>query len=973
MLSALQASAQTFESSGVIKDIQGVALPGVSVIESGTLNGTITDVDGTFTLKVNTGAVLQISCVGYTSLSMAAAQNMVITMEENTEFLDELVVIGYGAVSKRDLTTAVGSVSNKEINERPITSAMQAIQGKVAGVQVTEPSGAPGADLSIRVRGTTSLNGSNAPLYVVDGVPVDNLKFLAPGDIDNIQIMKDASGAAIYGSRAANGVVLITTKTGQTGQAKLSFNAYAGLSKISNPVKSLNAEEYDDLMSELGYATFGTGDVTDWQKEIYRTGLTQNYQMTLSDGNDKMKYFLSGNMTDDKGIIKTTYHKRYSFRAKLDAKVNKWLEIGVNGTYSRYGKNGVTTGLPANRGGFVLAAVNLPTASKVWDDAMGAYNRNFNGLNLTNPVEALENGKNNKGFESRILLSGNATATLFPGLTFKSQFTMDRIDANSSSFTPPTYIEEESGVHGSRVEYGSASDNRSITDVYVFDNVLTYNGTFGKHQLTAMAGTSWTSSDYTNSYISGSHYRNADIQTLNAANMISWDGTGTAASQWKILSGFSRLSYSYDSRYLITANFRADGSSKLHPDHRWGYFPSFSAAWRISSEKFMESVKAINDMKLRVSWGQTGNQSGVGDYAYLQTYSVVRSDWTQTGHRDDLPGISVNQLRNSDLTWETTSQYDAGLDLSMFAGRLVLNMDYYYKCTSDMLMYVTLPSGQATDNIIRNEGVMTNKGFELSVNTVNLTGDFEWLTNFNISFNRNRLESLELQQTYTAGYINSEIMKDNVVRNEPGRSLGGFYGYKCEGVNPDTGELMYADLDGKEGLTPADMTYIGDPNPDFIFGFTNTFTYKNLSLNVFFNGSYGNDIYNASRIETESMTTQRNQSRAVLKRWRNPGDQTSVPKAGTTVMNSSYYVEDGSYLRLKTLTLSYDFSGSRLQRFGIRAIKPYVTANNLWTLTKYNGVDPEVNEFGSSGAAQGIDFGTYPYRKSFLIGVNVEF
>ena len=967
---------QSLKVSGRVTDSSGSLLPGVTVVVKGTTTGTITDADGNYSLtNVPGDAILVFSFVGMKTqeFEVSGKSNVNVKLEEEAIGIDEVVAIGYGSVKKADLTTAISTVSNKDIGQRPIVSAVQAIQGKASGVMISQPNGQPGAELSIRVRGTTSFNGSNNPLYVVDGIPVDNLKFLPPTDIESIQILKDASSAAIYGSRAANGIVIITTRSGKSGQAKITADAQVGVSKLSNLQESLNSTQYNDLMTELGFATYNNGDVTNWNKEIYSVGVQQNYQLSISNGVDKIKYYLSAGYLDDKGIINSTYYKRYNFRAKVDNQIRKWLDINTNVAYSDYSGNGVTTGLPANRGGFVLSAINLPTGAPIWDEAMGAYNRDFNGLNLTNPVEAMENGKNSSSGESRLIASGSAIITFMPELTFKSQYTFDRRSGLSTSFRPPIYIEEEPGVHGSRLDYGSANDTRSMNTLNVFDNVLTYHKSFKKNNIEAMAGTSWSNSDYSQSYMNGSHFRNGLIQTLNAANKIEWNSTGSTASQWGIMSYFGRVAYNFDSKYLLTANVREDGSSKLHPDHRWGTFPSFSGAWRISSEKFMKRFTWLDDMKIRGGWGQTGNQSGVGDYAYLQTYSIVRSDWTAVGHNDDLPGIQVDQLRNSDLTWETTSQTDVGLDLSIFKNRLAVSMDYYSKRTTNMLMYVELPAGQAAQSIIRNEGTMTNKGFEFSINSRNLQGSLTWTTDFNISFNRNKLESLALQQVYYGAYINSEILRDYIVRNEPGRPLGGFYGYVSEGVDPQTGELIYKDLDGKAGITPDDRTYIGDPNPDFIYGMTNSFSWKGFNLSVFMQGTYGNDIYNASRIETESMTTQRNQLAAVVNRWRNPGDVTDIPKAGTSVVSSSYYVENGSYLRIKDISFSYDISSGSLRKAGITRLRPYFTATNLLTFTKYSGTDPEVNQWGNAGGVQGIDWGTYPYSKTFVFGINVEF
>ena len=465
-----------------------------------------------------------------------------------------------------------------------------------------------------------------------------------------------------------------------------------------------------------------------------------------------------------------------------------------------------------------------------------------------------------------------------------------------------------------------------------------------------------------------------DIITLNVANKIAWNNTGTGASEWGIMSYFGRLSYNYDGKYMVTANVRRDGSSKLHPDHRWGTFPSISAAWRISSEKFMSGLDWLDDMKIRVSWGQTGNQSGVGDYAFLQKYNVTRQEWFKEGNENAVPTITQANLRTSDLTWETTSQTDIGLDLTMFNNRVNLTMDYYYKRTTDMLMYVSLPAGAAAaNNIVRNEGEMTNKGFEFSISTQNFRGAFTWNTDFNISFNRNRLEKLELQKIYSGAQLSSDILKEYVVRNEPGRPLGGFYGYISDGVDPQTGELMYRDVNDDGIISALDRTYIGDPNPDFTYGMTNTLSWKNFNLSFFIQGSQGNDVYNASRIETEAMFDGKNQSTRVLKRWKEPGQITDVPKAGFAIKNSSYFVEDGSYLRLKNLTFSYNFTGKLLKRWGVTRLQPYFTANNLLTITGYKGMDPEVNEWGNDGGVQGIDWGSYPHSKSFVFGVNIEF
>ncbi|WP_303923125.1 TonB-dependent receptor [Draconibacterium sediminis] len=957
---------------GVVSDASGDPLPGVNIVIKGTLQGTLTDPNGNYRITVpGSDAVLVFSFIGYNSqeVTVGNQSEINVSLKEDLKQLDEVVVIGYGSVARKDVTTAVSTVSTKEIDERPIVSAAQAIQGKAAGVNVYQPSGAPGGEMVIRVRGTTSFNGSNSPLYVVDGVPVDNLNFLSPMDIASMQILKDASSAAIYGSRAANGVILITTKQA-SGEAKISLNTQFGVSRVANQIESLNASQYKELMDEIrpGAIPEGTTDQTDWFNEVYGTGITQNYQLQISDGNDKTRYFISGGYLNEKGVLSSAFFRRYNLRSNVESQVRSWLNIGLNLSYSDNTRNGVTTGAGSNRGGVVLAVVNLPTASNIIDPQTGLYNRTFFGQNIVNPIESIENGKNNKNNENRLIASGSSTITFLPELTLKSSFTLDRRNGKVTGFNPP--------VHGAdRDDWGNAWDTRSTNTLLVFDNVLTYKKTFAdKHNFEAMAGSSWTDSQWSQSYINGSHYKDDNIHTLNAANKISWNGTGSGASGWGIMSVFGRLSYNYESKYLFTFNIREDGSSKLHPDYRWGTFPSFSAAWRMSSEEFMQGLTWLDDLKIRGGWGQTGNQSGVGDYAYLQRYNITRQAWFETGKEDALPLITQANLRTSDLTWETTSQINLGLDATLFADRVTIAMDYYSKHTEDMLMYVSLPAGAAaSSNIVRNEGEMMNRGVELSVSSRNFTGAFTWNTDFNISHNTNELKSLELQQIYYDAETTDAFHQIRVVRNEPGRALGGFYGYISDGVDPETGELMYRDTNEDGKITASDRTYIGDPNPAFTFGLTNSFSYKGFSVNVFLQGAVGNDIFNASKGDVMGMYDLKNQSTEVLHRWRTPGQITDVPKAGFVMQPSSYFIEDGSYLRVKDITFSYNFSGGILNKLGVSRLQPYVTATNLLTLTDYSGMDPEVNQWGNSGAVQGIDWGTYPHSKTFVFGLNVEF
>ncbi|GAB6008556.1 SusC/RagA family TonB-linked outer membrane protein [Dysgonomonas reticulitermitis] len=968
-------SQETIFVKGTITDAKtGETLIGVSVVPKNSPgNGTITDNDGAFSLNVKQGTVLMVSYVGYQSVEITAnSSNINIKLNESDELLDEVVVIGYGTAKRKDVTTAISTVSTKDIDQRPIVSTGQAIQGKVAGVSVIQPNGAPGGELSIRVRGTTSFKGSNDPLYVVDGVPVDKIDFLAPNDIASMQIMKDASAAAIYGSRAANGVVLITTKSGQRGEAKVTLNVQYGLNKVINNIDVLNTTQYVELQRELGkILPDGLTDQTNWFDEAYQTGQTQNYQVSISDGTERLKYFLSAGYLDEKGTLNAAFHKRYNVRANIENDVRKWLKITASASYSDRSRNDLITGQGSNRGGVVLSVINTPTYAPIWDPKNpGQYYDNFNGANITHPLENMARSKNDKQREDRLILSGSALITLMPELNIKSTFSMDRRNGLTTSFLDPV------ATSWGRQHFGIGKDERNKNTVLTFDNVATFKKQFKQHNLEVMLGTSFTDSKYTNSWINGTNFRPGDnIQTLNAANKIDWNNTGSAGSEWGIMSYFGRAAYNYDSKYLFTINIRQDGSSRLHPDNRWGTFPSMSAAWRISSEKFMENLTWIDDLKIRAGWGKTGNQSGIHDYAYLQRYNIQRLPWFEAGNQDAVPTLVQANLRTNDLKWETTTQTNVGVDFIILKNRLNITLDYYYKKTTDMLMNVTMPSTGASSigTTQRNEGEMKNKGFEVAISSKNIQGKFSWDTDFNISFNKNKMTKLTHTLIYVDGRTN-DVVNATVVRNQPGRPLGSFFGFISDGVDPETGELIYRDLD-KNGLNgnDGDQTFIGDSNPDFTFGLTNTFSWKNINLSVFLQGSYGNDIFNASRMETEGMYDDKNQTTAVLNRWKIPGQITNMPKARFVMKNSTYFVEDGSYLRVKSLSLSYNVKNKFLKKIGISRLQPYFTANNLLTWTNYSGMDPEVNQWGNSGAVQGIDWGTYPHSKSYVFGVNLEF
>lgn len=973
-MAAINVMAQNVKITGTVVDSSNEPIIGATVTVSDDTNvKAVTNVDGRFTINAAPGSSLRITYIGYKTVDVKAADGMRVVMEEESNMLKEVVAIGYGSVQRKDVTTAVSSVSTKDLDTRPIVSAVQGMQGKAAGVTISQANGQPGATPTIRVRGTTSLNGSNDPLYVVDGVPMTDIDYLSADDIVGMQILKDASSAAIYGSRAANGVVIITTKQGKAGEARISLNAHYALNVVRDNQDPLNAAQYKELMDEIGLVKLPDGltDKTDWKDEVYRTGNVQDYQLSVTNGNDKLRYFISGGYTGENGVIKKSSYERYNIRASVENDIRKWLRVNASVAYSDYSYKGtgIISGTGSNRGGVVTSIVNTPTYAPVWDpDNPGQYYNNFYGVNITSPAENIARTENNKSSYNRLIATGKATIKFMEGLNLTSSLSFDRLQGIETEFLDP--IKTTNG----RDNYGKGHDGRSISSVWVFDNVLNWKKDFGLHGLDVMAGSSWTASKYSNNYIDGSNYADGLFQTLNAANKISWTGTGSSASEWAILSYFARLQYNWNDRYLFTANIRADGSSKLAPGHRWGYFPSFSGAWRISSEPFMKDIEWINDLKLRGGWGQTGNQSGLGDYSYLASYSINRVQWFGEGFDTNaVPTRTQSTLSNPELTWETTSQTDIGLDLTMFNNRLMLYIDWYYKRTSDMLMTITLPAGSAPARTLNyNGGTMVNKGWEITLKSVNMKGKFSWDTDFNISFNKNKLESLRLTQVYYSA-MTTDYVNDYVVRNVPGRPLGSFYGYVAEGVDPETGDMIYKDVNKDGVISASDRTYIGDPNPDFTFGLTNNFSWKGFNLNILLQGSVGNDIYNVSRMETEGMYDGKNQSTKVLDRWRVPGQITNVPKAGWNIKNSSYFVEDGSYLRVKSVSLSYDVPRKIISKLGINRLQPYFTASNLLTWTSYSGMDPEVNQYGNNGAVQGIDWGTYPLNRSFVFGLKLEF
>ncbi|WP_255490520.1 TonB-dependent receptor [Dysgonomonas sp. 511] len=966
MLCPLFAFAQNNRNiTGTVTDAAtGETLIGVSVVQKGTTNGTMTDVDGKYSINVPENSTLVFTYLGFNTVEIKASSSTIdVKMQEQTRALDEVIVIGYGTQRKADITTAVASVSAEEWENRPIMSAQQALQGKASGVQVVQPSGKPGVGIQVRVRGATSLNAGNDPIYVVDGIITNDISNISPSDIENMQILKDASSAAIYGSRAANGVVLITTKRGAKGKAQVDISMYAGFSNITKNIKTLNTKEYYNLMEEIGLSVDRTNhNYTNWAKEMYGTGYQQNYQASVSGSTDKTSYYVSGNYQQEKGVISPAEYDRFSFRSNISSEVTSWLKINTNMSFARNTRMDATDNANSGRGGIIMSIINTPPSMPIWDvDNPGQYATNPYQSSWENPYAQANTYDKNR--EYRFMGNLELDFTILEGLHFKPRFSADFTSHTWDKFIDPI----KTGYGRQANGRGEHADDDYLT--WQSENILSYNKKFNEsHNFGFVGGATFQRYRHNNAYMSvedfvkGTTY---ETMTLNMANKI--NNATTSKDGNSLISYLARVQYDYESRYLFTANFRTDGSSKLY--HKWAYFPSASAGWRFSSEKFFEPLtNVVDDAKLRIGWGRIGNQGGIGSYDSYDKYNISKQETSGEG-----PAVTPGKLGNRDLKWEKTTQYNAGFDFSFFNSRLIAEIDAYYKKTTDLLLETKLPSSTGISFPMRNDGEMVNKGFEFNLNGKILTGSFKWDANLNMSFNKNKLSKLGLtKRIYTA---NIESTNDDIIIVKEGLPLGSFYGYISEGVDPETGDIMYRDLDGNGQITPDDKTVIGDAQPDFTFGFTHNLSWKNFTLSAFFNGSYGNDIFNATRIDSEGMFDSKNQSTTVLNRWVRPGMITDVPRAGNLQNSwaSTRFVEDGSFIRLKSLTLSYNFDPKICRLFAASKLNIYGTVNNLFTLTKYRGYDPELSWTSGNAAQLGIDMGTYPQARTFIFGFNLTF
>lgn len=973
LLSYAQAQS-SIKISGVVKDSKGLPLPGVTVTIKSSNIGTATNANGAFSINAAKNNTLVFSLIGYATKELLVNDNTVVnvTLQEDVSKLDEVVVIGYGSVKRRDLNYATSEVSSKSIEDRPITNLQQAIQGRAAGVTVIQPSGKPGSALSLRVRGYGSLNGSNDPLYVVDGVQLLSNDGINPNDIENITILKDAAATAIYGANGANGVVLITTKSGQAGKSQISFESYYGFQNLTKKLPVLNAQDFAKLINEertnVGQQPFIT-DVnniaynTNWQNEIYRQGAQQNYQLTASGGSEKHQYYLSGGWNGETGTLAPAKFGRYSIRYNETTTLFPKLKVGSNFSISRINSVDVADNNRVNQGGVVLSALSTPPTIPV---------QNPDGTYPQNPYQALENpvaitrGADNTSFTNKILGNVFAEYQLPADLKIRSTFGVEANDHRSDSFIDPFTTGNGRALNG----FASAGSDNEI--IWQNENILSYNHTFNKkHTINAIGGVTFRKSNYTGTYLSGKNFANSAIKTVNGASQ-KLDASSINSS-WSYLSYLARIIYTYKDKYTVTGSIRADGSSRFGPNRKYGYFPAASVGWLISEEDFLKNVNWLSSLKLRYGIGSNGNSAGIGDFSYLARYGV---GYNYPINNNTQPGTITTSIANYDLRWEVNTTNNLGLDISIFKNRINLSADAYYRKTTNALVNRPLPSQTGYSSITQNVGSLENKGLEFNLNTVNyVRKNFNWQTDIVFSLNRNKVLDILGQQIMSGGVGDN----GNVTITEQGKPISSFYGYISEGVDPATGNIIYKDLNNDGQITDADRTIIGNPNPKFEGGITNRLSSHGFDLSFLLQFVYGNDVYNATRIETEGMSGPKNASTAVLNRWTTPGQITDIPRAAfgdpnkNSLRNSTRFIEDGSYLKLRDVTFGYNLSNVLKNQSVLKSARIYVSGRNLFTVSNYKGYDPEVSRNGADPFQLGIDYGTYPQVRTLVFGINAKF
>ncbi|UXX79808.1 TonB-dependent receptor [Reichenbachiella carrageenanivorans] len=1006
--------------TGKVTDQDGMGLPGVTILVKGTGQGTTSDVEGNFSLSISDDAVLVISSIGFITQEVAVGgrSTVNITLMEDIETLEDVVVIGYGEQDKRELTGSITSLKAKELMKTSVTGLDQAIGGRAGGVHILQNSGAPGGNVSVRIRGVGT-PGNSEPLYVIDGIPVFNsnsgrssiefgqstnvLNTINPGDIESIEVLKDGASASIYGSRSANGVVLITTKSGSSGKLKVNLDAYTGVQSIRKKVDVMNAEEYATFMNESFVTNGGAaqlprysnpaslGEGTDWQDAIFRNAMISNVQVSLSGGSDVSQYFVSGGYYSQEGIIENSDMDRYSFRFNSKHKLSDKVKFGNNITVSRIEENVVFSDQSTE--GVVAVALGSHPTNPVYNpdgSYAGSTDPSPYGYVRNNPL-AIAEERTNQFFKNRFLGSMFLEWEIIKGLKYKLNVAADFLNAASNTFVP-TYANGNS-------TNGTASATRFDSNelIGLFENTFTYAKTINElHYINVLAGFSQQGSKMETHTGSKTNSPVNDLIYLDA--LTTGDQANGSASEWALRSYFGRINYNFDSKYLFSASIRADGSSRFAEGNQYGIFPAVSAGWRISEESFLSGSSTISDLKLRASWGQSGNQE-IPLYSYLPVLATNGSYILGTSG-SVASGIFIPNVANSDISWETTTQMDIGLDMGLFNNKVNIVVDYYDKVTSDILLEQVLPlsaglslSGfsefgtSAPGNPIVNTGEVRNSGFELEMGYENREGPFQWGIAGNITTVKNEVTSLGTG----SAIINSNV--DFETRFDLGQSIGSFYGYVTDGIFQNQGEInshatqdgaapgdiRFKDLNNDNVIDDNDRTFIGSPIPDFYYGVSGQMSYKNFDFNILIQGVKGNEIYNTVQRRNENMTTNDNKYAYVVNSWDGDGSSNTVPKADASSANnntriSDRYIHDGSYLRLKNIQLGYSLPQELISKWGMSRARFYVSAQNVWLLTSYDiGHDPEIGAFNQNNLNSGIDRGAYPQPKTFLVGMNLSF
>ena len=974
--------------AGRVTNDKGEPLQGVSVLVSGSSEGTTTNREGRFVLKVasTNNLTIEVSYVGYKAQTVRVnnVSELNITLESLATGLDDVVVLGYGSRTKRDLTGSVSQLKTQQLESAPVYSIGEALKGQSAGVQVTNNSAAPGARIQVRIRGGNSMIGSNTPLFVVDGFPLTGgIEFLNPSDIESINILKDASATAIYGSRGANGVVIVTSKRGRIGQkGQVSVNSYYGQQYVAKQFDVLSPKQYATVANEWLKNSniapyFNVANVsdegTDWQDVIFSTAAVQSHTLTVSGSSEKTRYSLSGNYYKQDGIIFNTGIQRGSIRLNLDHDVNNWLTISENITLSRRQQSTVPVENGSRGNTVFTGALSAPPTLKPYD-SLGRFTRIEQIYPFTDPTDMrnpliYSKPYKNRNFSNSVLTNTAFTIKLMKGLTLKSLVGLEYQLSSGESFTPIIFANDR----------GGAASSNSYFNSFLNENTVNYATKFSKDQsLDFTGGFTYQNNVTSNSSISVAGFPNNITENFSLGTASTVNPPSSGISEWKLVSGLARVNYSLQGKYYVTASMRADGSSRFGKDNKWGFFPSAALAWRVSDESFMKGIKAVTNLKLRSSYGITGN-TALSPYQSLDRLSGVR--YIDGGQAESI-GFAPSGIANSALKWETTGQFDIGLDLGLFNDRISFTFDYYKKNTTNLLASVPLPPSVGFGSILQNIGEIQNEGLEFSAAADIFTGEFKWDVMAQLSTNKNKVVKISGGRDIVATGFLSGLSGYNIAR--VGLPLGMFYGYIEDGLDAN-GFIKYVDMNKDNLITPLDRVIMGNPNPDFTFGFNSNFSYKNFDLNAFFEGVYGNNIFfQTGYTNLNSFQRGQNQLADIYGNYwtaANPNPRAKYPKisSATQMLASNRFMQDGSYARLKTLQLAYNLP---LKTMGVRWLnraRIYVKANNLFTLTNYIGLDPDVNTTGNdsqdvgSRLSVGTDTNGYPNAKIYSAGVQIEF